>query len=164
MADIVRLEENGVTKYIETHAQAVSGLLEFINNKSQETVILYDGISTAKGIYFDETQNYNLDPNRELLALTIVFSRYAVGEGVRNYSFSPVVIPGDIVREFQKVSPASTRHTFQWGVASTNQSFKEIEFTKSGFGGSARNKETIANGPDNRVMVARYISATYKNK
>lgn len=164
MADIVRLEENGVAKYIETHAEAVKGLLDFINNKALDTVVLYDGISNAKGIYFDETQNYPLDSNRELIALTLVFSRYAVGEGVRDYSFSPVAIPGDIVRQFQKISPTSTRHIFQWGVASSNQSFKEIEFSKSGFGGSARNKENITNGPDNRVMVARYISATYKNK
>lgn len=162
MADIVRLEENGVAKYLETHANAVVGLLDFINNKTTDTVVLYDGISNAKGIYFDETQNYNLDPNKELLALTIVFSRYAVGEGVKNYAFVPRTIPGRVVRELQKASPSSTRELLQWGIASTNQSFKEIEFTENGFGGSARNKETIANGPDNRVMVVRYISATYK--
>ena len=48
MADIVRLEENGVAKYIETHVNAVAGLDDFIK-KLKDYKVVFNGASLLNG-------------------------------------------------------------------------------------------------------------------
>lgn len=49
MADIVRLEENGVAKYIETHAKAVLGLKEAISSGLSKGEKIWSGAAYPQG-------------------------------------------------------------------------------------------------------------------
>lgn len=96
MADIVRLEENGVQKFLETHVKAVNGLDELLSKTGK---VIFSGAS-----YFMETQRYsfNLDEVKE--SIVFVFGRYTPGTGALGYGYHIVEIPkSDIKKRSRKM-------------------------------------------------------------
>lgn len=81
MPDIVRLEENGVVKYLETVSTAIVGLDEELSKVRLSSEVVWTG-----SIYFDKAAELNWNPNKKKIPLFIelVFSRYADGKPV-NY-------------------------------------------------------------------------------
>ncbi|MBE9390327.1 BppU family phage baseplate upper protein [Vagococcus salmoninarum] len=127
-----------------------------------EEVILYDGMDTNLGIYFSADQRYTIDKNKELVELKIVFSRYAVGEGPRNYAEREVRYSGSTVRGWQKMKHQA-REPLIWGVGTNNVCFKDVMFDDSGVFGAESNAQIPAgNTIDNRLMCVRKIVAVYK--
>ncbi|WP_314209273.1 BppU family phage baseplate upper protein [Vagococcus salmoninarum] len=127
-----------------------------------EEVILYDGMDTNLGIYFSADQRYTIDKNKELVELKIVFSRYAVGEGPRNYAEREVRYSGSTVRGWQKMKH-NAREPLIWGVGTNNVCFKDVMFDDSGVFGAESNAQIPAgNTIDNRLMCVRKIVAVYK--
>ncbi len=80
MADIIRLEENGVAKYVETHVKAIAGF--------DESKTLFNGAAQLVG---SDKYSYNYDEMR--LGVFLQFSRYDPGEGPLDYGYSDFFIP-----------------------------------------------------------------------
>lgn len=161
MADIVQLQEGGVGKYMKTHAKAVDGLNESIQSQlNGDVIVLYDGLTTTKGVYFDDSQSYAILPNRKLLNLVMVWSGYEVGGSPKSYGGRTMMYEGESVRKMQ-ASGISMRELFQYGVASGNICCKDIVFSSAGITGSANNSTTPSGGKDNRNIVLRYVAVTY---
>ena len=85
MADIVRLEENGVAKYIETHVNAVVGLESMVNGNSK---VLFNG--SAQLVNSDK-YSYNWDELK--IGIFLQFSRYDPGKGPLDYGYADFFIP-----------------------------------------------------------------------
>lgn len=161
MSDIVQLKENGVLKYLKTHVKAVEGLDEYISAQQKgDTVVLYDGLTNAKGIYFDDSQSYAIDSKKTLLSLVMVWSGYEIGGAPKSYGGRTMVYEGTSVRKMQ-ASGISMRELFQYGVASGYICCKDIVFSSAGITGTANNATTPTNGKDNRNIVLRYAAVTY---
>ncbi len=161
MADIVQLKENGVLKYLQTHAKAVEGLDAYTLGKIQgDVVVLYDGLTSVKGIYFDDSQVYPIDASKTLISLTIVWSGYTIGGTPKNYGGRVCTYNGEAIKKMQ-LAGLSVREIFQYSVAAGDVCTKDIVFSAAGFTGSSNNATTPANGKDNRNIVLRYVAATY---
>lgn len=89
MAEIVRLVENGVTRYIETHVEAVVGLDGFVGLSGE---VVYSGAQL-----FDGNSSYSFDAEKMKQGVLLIWSRYAEGTGALDYGYWPVVIPKETI-------------------------------------------------------------------
>lgn len=97
MADIVRLEENGVPKYIETHAQAVVGLKDTITEHIKTNAqIIFDGV-----VLWNDTQSYRYDIDKLTVGIQLVFSRYDKANWKElDYGFNTVTISKEVLKQY----------------------------------------------------------------
>lgn len=131
------------------------------SNAIYDEVVLYNGITSSFGIYFDASQSYSLDPSRELVELRLLWSRYQVGGTVLNYGGKATIIAGSDVRDYQSIGHMY-REIFQYGVGTGQQTFKNIIFNSNGIVGNDDNAGTPSGGNDNRNIVLRKVVAVYR--
>lgn len=125
-----------------------------------ETEVLYDGMSNGYGIYFEPGQSFDIDPDRTVEKLIFWWSRHEPGEDTRNYAFTNTIVDGDMLRMLQ--SQNSEMRVLLKPIESRGPTFKKINFTQSGVVGDSKNTDTF--DLDNKLMVLRRLTVTYRNE
>ncbi|MBE9895257.1 hypothetical protein G8C15_07910 [Enterococcus casseliflavus] len=91
MADIVRLTENGITKYVETHAEAVVGLIDFLDSSTAILKFgLADVITESKNSFSDAYWQYRRQGNRVDFFARLNFSSAATTTNMVDVHSIPV--------------------------------------------------------------------------
>ncbi|MCV2499673.1 hypothetical protein LDK57_09310 [Melissococcus plutonius] len=139
MADIVQLKENGISKYLKTHVNAVDGLdtkLDGLNTKidaKQDDLIKHAVTIFTGAMYLTNTQVVKYNPDDLKIGIWFDFTRYD----------PPNRRPLDFGNYFSMIPKTMINYGVEFRVPTTN-SYKGIIINKDTITGVKENEDGAA--------------------